>query len=89
MSSSLMGFMGDSISFLEIISLHVIFGEKPYSKIVMTKFMVVDIHSMYNMIIDWPTLNRFRVMVSIYHIVMKFPTWTDIKDSRSNLKESF
>lgn len=46
MISSLTRFMGDFISLLGTMSLHIIFDEEPCSKIMMTKFMVVDIHSM-------------------------------------------
>ena len=51
MTSSSTGFTGDSISPLEIMNLHVTFGDNPCFKIVMTKFMVVDILSIYNVII--------------------------------------
>ena len=51
MVPSLMGFMSDSICLLGTTSLHIIFGEEPCSKIVMTKFIVIDILSAYNTIV--------------------------------------
>lgn len=71
MASSLIGFTSNSISPLKIMSLHVMFDDKLYSKSIMIKFMVVDILSVYNAIIGRPTLTRLRAMVSTYHIVMK------------------
>ena len=88
MTSLLIWFMDDSISSLGIMSLHIIFDDEPYSKIVMTKFIVVNIPSAYNVIIGLLTLNWLRVVVLIYHMVMKFPTKTDVRKLRSNPKES-
>lgn len=45
MTSSLTKFMGNSISSLETMSIHITFGDELCSKIVMTKFNVVDIPS--------------------------------------------
>ncbi|RRT79131.1 hypothetical protein B296_00025919 [Ensete ventricosum] len=44
MTSSLPRFTSDSISLLEIMSLHVTFGDEPCSKTMINKFMVVDIY---------------------------------------------
>lgn len=88
MTSSLMGFTGDLICLLKIMSLHVIFGEKPCSKTMMTKFIVVDIPSAYKAIIGWLTLNQFKAMVFTYHMVIKFSTRTDVGELRSNQRES-
>ena len=63
MISSLIGFTDDSIFSLETMSLHVIFGDELYSKTIMTKFMVVGIPSMYNIIIGRSMLNRLRAIV--------------------------
>lgn len=83
-----MGFTGDFICLLRIMSLYVIFGEEPCSKIVMTKFIVVDIPSAYNAIIGWPTLNPLKAVVFTYYMVMKFSTRTDIGEPRSNQRDS-
>ena len=83
-----MEFIGDSISPLGTMSLHVTLGDEPCSKTMMTKFIVVDIPSAYNMIISRPTLNRLKAMSSTYHIVIKFPTRIDVGELRSDLKES-
>lgn len=81
-------FTYDSILPLEIMSLHVIFGDEPCSKIVITKFMMVNIPSAYNTIIGQPTLNRLRIVVPTYHMVVKFPIRTSVGELRSNPRES-
>lgn len=45
MAPLLMGFTSNSISPLGIVNLYVMFGDEPYSKMVMTRFLVVDIPS--------------------------------------------
>lgn len=69
-------------------SRHVTFGDEPCSKTVMTKFMVVDTPSVYNTIIGQRTFNRLRVEVSTYHMVMKFLIRINVRELRSDLKES-
>lgn len=69
-------------------SRHVTFGDEPCSKTVMTKFMVVDTPSVYNTIIGQRTFNRLRVVVSTYHMVMKFLIRINVRELRSDLKES-
>lgn len=54
----------------------------------MTKFMVVNIPLTYNAIIGRHTLNRISVVVSTYHMIMKFPTNTNSGKLRSNPRES-
>ena len=57
-TSALTGFTGDSISPLGTTVLPITIGEEPREKTVMTTFMVVDLLSAYNVILDRPTLNR-------------------------------
>lgn len=45
MTFLLMGFIDDSICPLESVSVYVIFGKESYSKMLMTKFIVMDIPS--------------------------------------------
>lgn len=86
MTSSLTGFTDYLIFSLEIINLHVMFGDEPYSKII-TKFMIVDIPSVYNAIISQLMLNRLRAVVLTYYIVIKFTTRISIRELRSNIRE--
>lgn len=57
MTSTLTGFIGDSICPLRTTNLHITFGDEPFTKTLMAKFMVVDVPSVYNVIIGHPTLN--------------------------------
>ncbi|KAL0448850.1 UNVERIFIED_CONTAM: hypothetical protein Slati_1441400 [Sesamum latifolium] len=49
-------------------------GEGATRKTCMLKFLVVDVPSAYNVILGRPTLNAFQVVISIYHMKIKFPT---------------
>ncbi|KAL0416470.1 UNVERIFIED_CONTAM: hypothetical protein Slati_3478900 [Sesamum latifolium] len=40
----------------------------------MLKFLVVDVPSAYNVILGRPTLNAFQVVISMYHMKIKFST---------------
>lgn len=51
MTFLLMGFTSDSISPIGIMNLYITFGNEPCSKIILAKFMVVDILLTYNAII--------------------------------------
>lgn len=88
MASSLTGFTGDFISPLGMVNLHVTYGKKPHSKTLTTKFMVVNIPSAYNTIVGRPTLNQLKVVVSTYHMMMKFPTKASISKFKSDPRES-
>ena len=72
MFSSFMGFMSNFISPLGTMKLHVLFGDEYYSKIMLARFLVVDIYLAYNAIIGHSMQNRLRAMVSTYHMVLKF-----------------
>lgn len=51
------------------------------------QFIVVDIPSAYNTIINLYTLNWLKAIVSTYHMMMKFSTRAGINELRSNLWE--
>ena len=36
-------------------------------------FLVVDCSSAYNAILEWPTLNSWKAVISTYHLMIKFP----------------
>lgn len=82
---TLMRFTGYSIRPLRTTSLHITFGEESCTKTLIARFIVVDVPSVYNMIISRPTLNQLRVMVSTYHQAMKFPTQVGVGEVRSGL----
>ena len=54
----------------------------------MVDFLLVDQPSAYNVIIGRQTLNALRVVVSIYHLAMKFPTGDQVGEVRGDQVES-
>jgi hypothetical protein len=70
---SLIGFTGDIILPNRYVDLKVLFGQKPDTKAVMPKIIVVDCPSAYNAILGRPTLNHLGAIVSTVHLAMKFP----------------
>ncbi|RWW71324.1 hypothetical protein BHE74_00020945 [Ensete ventricosum] len=79
MSSTLIGFTGDSIIPLEMTALPVTLGQEPQSKTLWVAFMVVGLPTAYNIILEWPTLNKLRAVVSTYHHAIKFPTRAEVE----------
>lgn len=68
------GFNRTLVSVKGSIMLPVTLEEEPYMTSQVTDFMVIDQHSAYNTIIGRPILKEMRVVTSIYHLSMKFPT---------------
>ena len=56
------------------ITLPVVVGAYPQQVIKNVNFLVVDCSSSYNAIIGRTTLNSWKVVTSIYHLSVKFPT---------------
>ena len=70
----LIGFGGMKILSVDIISLPVVVGSYPRQINKEENFLVVYCSSLYNAIIGRPTLNSWRVVMSTYHLSVKFPT---------------
>ncbi|CAA0814729.1 Unknown protein, partial [Striga hermonthica] len=51
-------------------------------------FVVVDVESAYNVILGRPALNAFRVVVSTYHMKLKFPVGDQVGEARGDQKLS-
>ena len=73
-SFPLVGFDGEQVYPIGIISLPLIAEIASKVSIVMVNFLVVDRPSIYNVIIGRPGLNKLRAATSTYHLLMKFPT---------------
>ncbi|XP_057791050.1 uncharacterized protein LOC131008173 [Salvia miltiorrhiza] len=70
----LFSFRGKSILPLGSLELPMMWGKEGASRTRILKFLVVDfLKPNYNIIIGRPTLNAFQVMISMYHLKMKFP----------------
>ncbi|RRT36102.1 hypothetical protein B296_00055132 [Ensete ventricosum] len=88
MTLTLTGFTGDAIAPIGIVTFPVTFGDEPRTKTLMVPFMVVELPLAYNVIIDQPTLSKLRVIVSMYHRSIKFPTNAGAREARSDQHES-
>ena len=68
------GFGGEAVKVKGVIQLPVTIGEEPCSVTQMVSFMIVDQESSHNALIGRPMLKYMRIVTSIYHLCMKFPT---------------
>ena len=89
MTSSLMGFTYYSYFSLGTVNLNIMFGNKLYFKMMMPRFLAIDIPLAYNAIRGRPTLTKLKVVVSTYHMVMKFSMKIGIRELRSNTRELY
>ena len=72
--SPFVGFGGEQVYPIGIISLPLTVRTAPKVSTVIMDFLMVDRLSTYNAIIGRPGLNKLRAATSIYHFMMKFPT---------------
>ncbi|KAL2251241.1 UNVERIFIED_CONTAM: Retrovirus-related Pol polyprotein from transposon [Sesamum indicum] len=70
----LVGFGGNEVIPEGVLELPVSLGEEPKRKTCMVSFLVVDSPFAYNVVLGRPGLNKFRAVVSTFHLKMKFPT---------------
>ena len=57
-----------------VISLPMTVGDYPIQSYVMVDFLVIDQPSAFNVVLDRPSLKALKVITSICHLLMKFPT---------------
>ncbi|XP_059629910.1 uncharacterized protein LOC132272848 [Cornus florida] len=74
MKSPLVGFSGDKVYPLRVITLPVTAGANPKQVTVMVDFLVVDCPSSYNIILGRTTLNAMKAITFTYHLLMPFQT---------------
>jgi hypothetical protein len=84
MDASLIGFKGDKVCSVDIITLLITVGIYPKTVSKTVDFLVVNCPSAYNAIIGRPTLNRLRIVTSTYHLLIKFPTEHGIREVRGD-----
>ena len=72
--SPLVGFEGMKVQPIGTITLPVVVGSYPQQITKEVNFLMVDCLSSYNTIIGRPTLNRWKAVTSIYHLLVKFLT---------------
>ena len=76
--SPLVSFSGDRVYPKGIVTLTVIVGTHPRQLTRQLDFLVVDCPSLYNVIIERPILNRWKVDTSTYCLKVKFPKENDV-----------
>ncbi len=84
MGALLVGFIGDKICLVGIVTLPITIGTYPKQVSKTVDFLVVDCPSAYNTIIGRPTLNRLRAVTSTYHLLIKFPTEHGVGEVRGD-----
>ncbi|KAL0413439.1 UNVERIFIED_CONTAM: hypothetical protein Sradi_1545600 [Sesamum radiatum] len=72
--TSLYSFVGEVVHPKGMILLPLTLGTGHTRRTCMLKFLVVDVPSIYNVILVRPTLNAFQVVISMYHMKIKFYT---------------
>jgi len=73
-NSPLVSFSGDRVYPKGIVTLTVTVGAYLKQLTCQLDFLVVECLSSYNVIIRWPTLNRWKAATSTYCLKVKFPT---------------
>ena len=84
MDALLMGFTGDKVCPIGIVTLPITVGTHPKTVSKTVDFLVVNCPSAYNAIIGRPTLNRLRAVTSTYHLLLKFPIEHGIGEVRGD-----
>ena len=83
-NTPLVGFGGTKVYPLSAITLLVMIGNYPQQIIRDVTFLVIDCSFAYNAIIGRPTLNLWKVVTSIYHLMIKFPIEYGVGELRGN-----
>ncbi|XP_058076372.1 uncharacterized protein LOC131224953 [Magnolia sinica] len=89
MKTPLHNFVGDKVIFEGVISLPVMAGEGQHQVTLLVDFLVVNMPSLHNVILGRASLNAMRAVVSIYHLMMKFPAEGRVRYLRRNQREAW
>ena len=74
MNAPFVGFGGTRVYPLGTVTLFVTVSNYPQQITKDVTFLVVDYSSAYNAILRWLTLNSWKAVILIYHLMIKFPT---------------
>ncbi|XP_058104636.1 uncharacterized protein LOC131248382 [Magnolia sinica] len=83
------GFTEERVISAGAISIHVTGGEGQHQVTLMVDFLVVNVPSVHNVILGKPSLNAMRVVVSTYHLMMKFSAKGGIGYLRGDQREAW
>ncbi|XP_074336076.1 uncharacterized protein LOC141673245 [Apium graveolens] len=82
------GFTGEAVRVMGSVRLLVTLGEGALSVTQMIDFKVLDQESAHNVLVGRPWLRAFRVITSIHHLMIKFPTPNGVGSLRGSQYES-
>ena len=77
-NTHLRGFSGEKVLPLGSIQLVLTLGEPPCQATTTTRLFTVDASSAYNMLLGRPSLNPIKAIPSAYHMMIKFPTESEV-----------
>ena len=83
-NAPLVSFGGTRVLPLGAITLSVTVGDYPQKITRDVTFLVVDCSSVYNGILERPTLNSWKAATSTYHLMIKFPIVYGIRELRGD-----
>ncbi|XP_030508935.1 uncharacterized protein LOC115723586 [Cannabis sativa] len=86
--SSIYGLTRDTIELKGMIKLPITLETTPVTAKSMADFVVINQHSAYNAVIGHPILKEMKIVTSIYHLTMKFPTPTGVGSVRGVEEDS-
>jgi hypothetical protein len=84
----LLGFAGEKVLPLRSIELPVTAGTYPRQKVIMVRFLIVDVSLAYNAIFGRTTLNDLKAVTLTPHPSMKFPTEEGVGVVKGDQKEA-
>ncbi|KAL0421281.1 UNVERIFIED_CONTAM: hypothetical protein Slati_3151000 [Sesamum latifolium] len=84
----LTSFSGSTIEPVGEMMLLISMGSYPMRVTKMVKFLVVDAHSAYNIILGRLNLNSFQAIASTYHLKLKFPSPDGIKEEVGDRRQA-
>ena len=84
MDALLVGFIGDKVCPVGIITLPITVDTYPKTVSKTVDFLIVNCPSAYNVTIGRLTLNRLRAVTSTYHLLIKLPTEHGIGEVRGD-----
>ena len=83
-SSPLVGFAGEQVQPIGLISLIVTTRTSLKQSTIMVDFLVVDRPSAYNVIISRLALNKWKAITSTYHLMLKFPIKEEVREVKGD-----
>jgi len=73
-SKPIVGFSGEQVDTKGYINLFTKFGGGKVTRTVKIRYLIIDAHTSYNILLGRASLNTLGAVVSTYHLAMKFPS---------------